>query len=306
MWRAIRRGLADSIKFPAPLLLMFVIYLIGALMLALPIFSGLNQTFSLSCRLASGDLARTFDVITLVEPGLAARSLLAASPVAANAPTPDPTGMLAGLLMSTAMLLALVLGVAVLASLPNTLVCGGALRVYADGRFTWRRFLWGCWHWALPFVVLLIVFSAIAASIAVLGLMVAAVLAALNAGGLVAPALMAVIGLYLATMVWFDYARAIAVSQNRRNIFWALAQAFRFVIRQPARAFGLYLLLMILGYLLIVVYNRMAAPLVPFGWALAAIGLQQAFVAAQLWTRLARWASVLALYHERQVEWKGI
>ena len=58
--------------------------------------------------------------------------------------------------------------------------------------------------------------------------------------------------------------------------------------------------LLLLGYLLIVVYNQIVSPIVPFNWAWAAIGLQQAFIAARLWARLARWASAQALYRKRR------
>lgn len=297
MGQALRRGLADATRFPVPLIVMFAAYLAGALVFTLPVFHGLDQT--LSHRLASGDMARTFDLLMLVGPSGGAASLTETGAGASGQPVPGQAEVLAGLLVMAAMLLALGLGLAQLASLPNALLSGGALQIYADGRFTWRRFLWGCWHWALPFTALMVVFGVVAAVIGLVGLGLAGALAGLGQSAWLAAALIPVGAVYVAAAAVFDYARAIAVSANRRNVFWALARAIHLVIHRPRPALGLYLSLVALGYFIIVVYN-VAALLVPFDWALVAIGLQQACVAARLWARLACWASTLALYRGLQ------
>ncbi len=304
MWQAIKRGLSDAIRFPAPLAILFAMYFVGALIITLPIFSELNQTFSLSRRLAASDLARTFDVMTLVEPSTSALAVSGGElggdiGAEGQAASPDPAAVFTGLLVSAAMLLGAALALAQLAALPGALVGGGALQIYADGRFMWRRFVWGCWHWALPFVALLILFGMLAALIALSSLAAIAALWAMGAGAWAMLVLLPVLAFYLAAAALFDYAYVIAVSEGRRNVFWALGQAFRFAFGQPLRAFGLYAALLLLGYLLIVVYNQIVSPIVPFNWAVAAIGLQQVFIAARLWARLARWASAMALYRER-------
>ncbi len=307
MLRSIIRGSINAVRFPAPLILLFGAYLLGALVFTLPFFSGLNQT--LRYRLAANEMARTFDIISLIEP-LLGSAYSANSDALANSaadadmaaqPTPDESAIMIGLVTMAAFVAALALGLAMASSIPNVLLGGGALCVYADGRFTWRRFLWGCWHWALPFLALLFFFGLAVSLIILLGLAVMLLIGLFDLGVLLLPCLFVLLGLYFAVAMLFDYARAIAVCQNRRNIFWALARSVRFVFRSPAQALGLYGLMTVLGYLLIVVYNFIVAPLIPFGWALVAIGVQQTFVAAQLWARLARWGAVLALYQSESL-----
>lgn len=284
MVQALRRGLFDAIRFPAPLVILFIIYLVGALLLTLPLYNGLNQM--LASRLAAGEMARTFDVLRLFEISL--DSARAAQPPAAPAQG-DETGAILAVLT----ILILILGAGPLAALPNALLSGGALQVYADRQFTWRRFLWGCWHWALPFVILWIGLGLVITLFIVLGIIV--VVMSISGGNLALVGLAVVMIAYFAVAMLFDYARVIAVAENRRNVFWALGQAFRLALRRPAQVGGLYAALLALGYLLIVVYNQVAA-LIPFEWAIIGIALQQILVAAQVWVRLARWASLLALY----------
>lgn len=286
MIQAMRRGLFDAIRFPAPLAILFSVYFVGALLLTLPIYNGLNQT--LAPHLAAGEMARTFNVLTLFETLL--DSVRFTQPPAAPAQGDEAAAILAVLTI-----LFLMLGAGPLAALPNALLSGGALQVYADRQFTWRRFLWGCWHWALPFVVLWIVLGVVITLFIALGITLSIALTSLGAGKLGLLALALLLGAYFTLAMLLDYTRAIAVVERRRNVFWALGRAFRFALRHPGQAGGLYLALLALGYLLIVVYNQIAT-LIPFEWGIIGIALQQVLVTAQVWVRLGRWASLLALY----------
>jgi hypothetical protein len=183
-----------------------------------------------------------------------------------------------------------------LSSLPNAVLGGGALLIYVEGRFTWRRFAWGIWHWLLPFVLLAILFALSALVVVALGAVVVIILDVAHATGLTTPMWMLVALMYVLVAMAFEYARVIAIVEGRGNILRALGRAVGFIARQPLRSFGQYVLLSALGLALIPLYSSVIAPLVPFEWGIVAIAAQQLFIAARMWTRLARWAGEAALY----------
>jgi hypothetical protein len=134
-------------------------------------------------------------------------------------------------------------------------------------------------------------------SIVVLGLLSAAVLAI----GLVTTGLLLWIALtFLALVVAllrssFEWTRVVAVTTRTRHVGQALSSAVRLIGRHPgdlASTYGLMLALMVGLYAL---YRWVLTRLLPLTWWLPLFGMQQAFVLASLWVRLARLAGGVVL-----------
>jgi hypothetical protein len=290
LWKAFRDGIATATRIPAPLIVMFLVTLIGALVLTVPVYAAMNAW--VGHRLIARDLARDFDGWLLLEPLISGLSLESA------AGTASAQGAAATLLMMVEMASLAWLT----SSLPNAAFGGGVLLSYVEGRFAWRRFLWGAWHWLSSLVILSILFALFSALVVALGAGSVVILEAARVSALTIPAL-AVMGLvYVALMMAFEYARVIAIADGTRNIFRALRRAVAFIVRQPVRTFGLYVLMTALGLVLIPLYAGVVAPIIPFEWVLIAVAAQQFFIVARSWTRLARWASEVALYQQKAKE----
>jgi len=190
--------------------------------------------------------------------------------------------------------LLLALPVWVLARLLWTWLEGGTLAEYAAAQtFSWREFAQAGWQW---FGVFLALNLSGAALVGVVG--GAALLLAIFAY-MLAPALgwaVGGVGLMLAGLVatWIELARAVALTQNRRNVFRALGGAARALVKQAlslAALAGGGLAL----YSLLYLAHRWLVDLLPLRWWLATLLIQQAYTILRLGIRLARQAGQVGL-----------
>lgn len=274
--KALLEGITAAARIPAPLAVVFVAYLVVALALTAPVMAALDSW--LGHRLAARELAQEFDALLLIEPMLQAGQGQAAA-------------------TTLALMIAMAVAAGPLGTLLNVALGGGVLLTYVEDKFAWRRFLWGAWHWSFAFLALAL-FSGVCATFAIgLGAGLAIALEA-RTTALTVPILLATALVYTALAMTFEYARVVAVVEGTRNIFKSVGRAVALIARQPARMFGGYLLMVALGLALIPLYSGILAPLIPFEWGLVGIAAQQLFVAGRLWTRLARWASQVALYRQ--------
>lgn len=168
---------------------------------------------------------------------------------------------------------------------------GGVLLAYRDvpDPFSWRRFLWGCWHWWGPFL-LLGVLAVMIFTLLILPVLVGlAVLAGRVAWLAWVVAVLA--GLLLAFwLAWFEVAHVVAVAEGRRNVFWALWRALVMLVRRPLPWMGFYLLALLLLGGIHLVFRAGVLPVISFEfWPLALVGTQ-VFVLLRLWARLGRLA----------------
>jgi hypothetical protein len=290
VWKSFRDGIIAATRIPAPLVVMFGVSLVIALALTVPATAAMNTW--IGRRLTARDLARDFNGLTLLEPLISASAVLQSD----TAPSTDAmaSSRTAATVLITLMITAL--AAALIAPLPGIALGGGVLLTYVEGRFAWRRFLWGAWHWLLAFFMLAIFFGLCVTLVVTLGLMALAVVQAIQSPALTTLTLVLVAVVYAVLAMTFEYARVIAVAEGTRNFFQALGRAAVLVARRPAQTFGLYALMSAFGLALIPLYADVAAPIIPFEWAVAAIAAQQFFILSRLWTRLARWASEAALY----------
>lgn len=285
LWKAFRDGITLATRLPALLVVMFLATSLGALVLTAPVYAAMEAW--VGHRLIAHDLARDFDGGLLIEPQLRYFSALPTGTV-------DPADMQAATLSFVMIVTALIAWLT--SSLPNILLGGGVLLTCAEGRFAWRRFLWGAWRWLSAFLALTLLFVICSTLVVTLGVAVLLGRGAIRANALTIPTLGLVGSAYIVLTAWFEFARVIAVAEGTRNIFRALGHAAAFIVRQPLRSLGLYLLMAALGLVLIPLYAHGIAPVIPFEWGVAAVAVQQLFIAARLWTRLARWASQMSLY----------
>ncbi len=289
---AIKNGITAATRIREPLAVSLAVYWIVALALTVPVAAAMNTW--VGRRLTARNLARDFDGLLLFEPMMSAGSLLSSG-------APPLVGAMVSSRAAATTLVAM-LGTALVAELiapvPGIVLGGGVLLTYVEGRFAWRRFLWGAWHWLFSFFMLAIFYSLCATLVVTLGVIVLAFIGVGQALHLTIPAVVMIGLVYAAVAMTFEYARVIAVADNTRNFVLALGRAVVLIARQPVWTLGLYALMSVVGLALIPLYANIVAPLIPFEWALVAIMAQQLLILARLWARLARWASEAALYRQ--------
>jgi len=194
----------------------------------------------------------------------------------------------------------------------NTLLAGGVIGVFnsADGWFTMRKF-WGeagAYFWRFFRLTLIsLIFYGVAVGIYML-LRWPIENAAERASAFESViykrwAAMALLALLLAFInMVFDYAKIRTVAHSDRGdikgMFRETFRAFRFAFRNFFRAFGLYLIISLVGLALFLVFNalRWSVDQSTAGRVLLAILLGQIVIAARMWTRLVFYAAEMHLY----------
>jgi hypothetical protein len=194
----------------------------------------------------------------------------------------------------------------------NTLLAGGVIGVFnsADGWFTMRKF-WGeagAYFWRFFRLTLIsLIFYGVAVGIYLL-LRWPIENAAERASSFesmiykrwAAMALLAMLFAFI-NMV-FDYAKIRTVTHSDRGdskgMFRETFRASRFAFRNFFSAFGLYLIISLLGLVLFLVFNalRWSVDQSSVGRVLLAILLGQIVIAARMWTRLVFYSAEMHLY----------
>jgi hypothetical protein len=96
----------------------------------------------------------------------------------------------------------------------------------------------------------------------------------------------------------FDYAKIGAVVSDSRGMWRETFRALRFAFRNFFKAFGLYLLVAVIGLAVFLVLNwlRWSVNQSSFAATLLAIALGQITIAGRMWTRLVFYAAEMNLY----------
>ncbi|MFQ5743955.1 MAG: hypothetical protein ACE5HV_10250 [Acidobacteriota bacterium] len=103
--------------------------------------------------------------------------------------------------------------------------------------------------------------------------------------------------LFFTVSLVFDYAKVRTVVTDSRSMLLEAARSFRFVFGHLLRTGSLYLLLLTAGALLMALYWAGARGLGLLGAALLPLFLlQQLYLAARLWLRLATWGGAISLF----------
>jgi hypothetical protein len=288
-WQAFRAGLGRTFRYPQVWMILFAVNLLSALALATVPAMGLAS--GLGHRPAMQDAADGVDAWYVVEtlPAPLSEGVLGGESMP-SAPSP---GAPLAILLGTLAILALPLVV----GLPSAFVSGGLLLTYVEAPrpFRWRRFLWGGWHWWGAFVLLALIQGILV--LLVVGPMVGAGVGIVAAAGSAAAwAVVPLLGLVgAAGLALVELCRAFAVAEGTRNLFQALGQAARYLVRHPLAVGGLYLLSLLGVAVLHALFRLGLLPLLPLDWWPLVLLVQQTFVLLRLGTRLARLAGVVAL-----------
>ena len=105
------------------------------------------------------------------------------------------------------------------------------------------------------------------------------------------------IGIYLATMI-FDYARIYVIETDETKMLIALKQGFLFVFRNLIRTAGFVFLIVIIGVVVLILYNLIANILaLPNVFVIILLLLvQQAYMIFRMMLRLTLFAGQVHLY----------
>src|SRR5215813_7647114 len=194
----------------------------------------------------------------------------------------------------------------------NTLLTGGVIGVFnsTDGLFTMRKF-WGeagAYFWRFFRLTLIsLIFYGVA--VGIYALLRWPIKNAQEQASAFEPviykkwAAMALLALLFAFInMVFDYAKIGTVARsgrgNSKGMFRETFRAFRFAFRNFFSAFGLYLIIALVGFALFLVSNalRESVDQSSAGRVALAILLAQIVIAGRMWTRLVFYAAELHLY----------
>jgi len=188
------------------------------------------------------------------------------------------------------------LAIPLLSWLPSSFLAGGTLLTYVEApqEFSWRRFLWGCWHWFGTFLLINMLLG-IATQVLVVILLIGIGFAFSAVGSwgnwITIPIFVLIMIPWLAIL---EYTRLLAVSSNTRNTFQSLWKAIGLVFRRPLALLGLYVLSLLTLLLIHIIFRPLLLSEVLSWWPLYLI-ISQIFIAARLSTRLVRWAAAVAI-----------
>jgi hypothetical protein len=202
--------------------------------------------------------------------------------------------------------LLIVMGVSYL--LLNTLFAGGVIGIFnsEDGRFNMRAF-WaaaGAWFWRFFRLMLIsLIFYGVAYGLYALARWpIDKAAEAASAFESVVykrwAAMILLVLLFAFVNMIFDYAKIGAVVKNSRGMWRETFRAIRFAFRNFVKAFGLYLMIALLGLLVFLALNslRWSVNQSSVAAVLLAIILGQVTIAGRMWTRLMFYAAELNLY----------
>jgi hypothetical protein len=297
-WNAFRSGLSQAARYRGMLLILLLVNLASALpLVALPAM-GLGDVF--------GQRPAIQQAADGMDPWLVVETLMA--PLSSAALGEDAWPHLTRRLQQVSLLgLLTIMILPALAWLSASFLNGGVLLTYTDAvrpdtpgdilqRFRWRRFLWGCWHWFGAFLLL----GAAQATVSLLvfvPLTGLALVAIALFGGWLAWALVPLLALLAVFwLAWVECTRIAAVVEGTRNVARAFGRAARFLFRHLLAAAGLYASALVLLGLLHALYHWGIMPHLALHWWPLVFVVQQAFILARLWARLARLAGGVALY----------
>ena len=291
-WEAFRKGWRNSTLYWQALVVLFLLNLLGGGLLALlPALELLGPAHYPAIREAAAGVPAWMAFETLLEPvtsanlvgGVASRTLSLAF----------QSGVLA-------MLLALGL-IPWAAWLPGCLVSGGLLLAFkgAPEAFSWKRFLWGCWHYWGAFLLLGLVQTLLTLLV---GLPVGIILWTIFR--LVPWSAIISVPVLLVGLIWwtaiFELAQVYLVAGEKRNIGSTLRIATKTLFQGIIPLSGYYMLSLAVLLGLHLVFRVGLMPRLPLAfWPLVLIA-QQSFIWLRLWSHASRLAGDMEFVRSMQ------
>jgi hypothetical protein len=282
-WIAFRNGLTRSVRYPQVLLAAYIVNLLtGLLLVIIPALSLVGPAHLTAIK----DAANGIDA-WLVEEIMGASTTYS---ILQEVPAEPPPWLQQGLLIALFTLLA----IPALAWLPSSFMGGGILLTFVEApeSFSWRRFLWGGWHWFGAFLLINSILGIV--TYLLITALLTGIVQAISAAGawvnwVTLPLSMLIIVPWLAVI---EYTRLFAVSDNTRNIFKTFGKAFALIFRRPLALMGLYGLSLLLLAVIHLIFRGLLLKL-PLDWWPLIFVVTQAFILARLWARMVRWAGAL-------------
>jgi hypothetical protein len=285
-WQAFLKGLRRFARYPQLLFSAYVFNLLSALLLLLiPAFLLLKPAQYTTIQNAADGI----DTWLVTELMLSTTTYPALQGLSETL-SPD------WLNQSILVMVATVLAMPLLAWLPSSFLAGGTLLTYVEApqEFSWRRFLWGCWHWFGAFLLINMVLGIVTQMLVII-LFIGIGFAFSTVGGgvnwITIPIFVLIMTAWLAIL---EYTRLLAVSSNTRNTFHSLWKAIGWVFHRPLALMGLYALSLLTLLLTHLIFRPLL--LSEFvSWGPLYLIVSQVFIAARLSTRLARWAGAVII-----------
>jgi hypothetical protein len=180
--------------------------------------------------------------------------------------------------------------------LPSSFLAGGILLTYVETpqEFSWRRFLWGCWHWFGAFLLINLLLGFVTQVFVVLLLIGVGFTSSALGGWVNWITLPISVFIMTAWLAILEYTRLLAVSGNTRNTFQTLGKAIGLIFRRPLALMGLYALSLLALLLAHLIFRPILLSGFVSGWPLFLI-VSQIFIVTRLSTRLARWAGAVSI-----------
>lgn len=280
--QAFRSGLARFIRYPQVLVSAYVLNLLSALLLVLVPALLLIKPVHYTIIRTAADGIDTWLVTELF--------MSTGTYSALQAPAPDWFSQ--GILV----IVATILLIPLFAWIPASFLAGGTLLTYVEApdKFSWRHFLWGCWHWfGTLFLVNLIL--GIPTQLLIGGLLIGMVAISSAIGSWVNWISVPLFALaVILLLIVLEYTRLRAVSGPSRNVLHAFTSAVAFVIRRPLTVAGFYVASLLILLLVHLVFRTLLLS-DWVSWGMLFFIASQLFIVIRLSLRLVRWAGAAAI-----------
>jgi hypothetical protein len=301
------RGFMATGRVSKMVLFLFVVNLLFSLLLAIPMYNSLKDSFGRSE--AGSRMAKGFDYIWWQEYRDEVKGLettFSPSVIGKGAILTNLESLIQMRFLSLPPIL-LVFGLFYI--ILHTFLAGGILTIFSQDapRFTLKEFIQGAGSHFLRFFGLMLFSWVFIISIgSLLQDAFISILSGISSNSLseVTPFF---IGLGISALIFilllfiqmvFDYARIKVVLEESRNIFKSTLEALGFVFKYPFSTFGLFYLIFLFQVAVTVIYILLKEiiPQSNFPWVLAAFIIQQLFIFAVIWIRCLLYSSQMQLY----------
>ena len=294
-------------RVPKMVLFLFVVNLLFSLLLAIPMYNSLKDSFGRSE--AGSRMAKGFDYVWWEEFRDEARGLettFSPSVIGKGAILTNLESLIQMRFLSLPPIL-LVFGLFYI--ILHTFLAGGILTIFSQDApgFTLKEFIQGAGsHFLRFFGLMLFSWVFIIAIGSLLQDALISILSGISSNSLseVTPffiglginALIFILLLFIQMV--FDYARIKVVLEESRNILKSTLEALAFVFKYPFSTLGLFYLIFLIQVAVTVIYILLKEiiPQSNFPWVLAAFIIQQLFIFAVIWIRCLLYSSQMQLY----------
>ena len=284
--QAFLKGLARSARYPQLLFSAYVFNLLSALLLLIiPAFLLLKPAQYTTIQNAADGI----DTWLIAELMMSTTTYPALQGLSETLP-PDWLGQ------SMLVIAGILLVIPLVSWLPSSFLAGGTLLTYVEApqEFSWRRFLWGCWHWFGAFLLINTLLGFVTQILVVVTL-IGIGFTFSTVGGWVnwitIPVFVLIMTAWLAIL---EYTRLLAVLSNTRNTLQTFWKAIGLFFRRPLTLMGLYAFSLLTLLLTHLIFRPLLLSEFVSWWPLYLI-ISQVFIAARLSTRLARWAGAVTI-----------